>query len=45
VKDVMKTLDIEMAAAQQQARRWLVHGFVERVKQGKYKKIIRQIVV
>jgi hypothetical protein len=44
-KDVMAVLDIEKTAAQQQARRWLLHGFVERVKQGQYKKVVKEIIV
>ena len=39
MKDVMAVLDIEDNPARQQCNRWLKHGFVERVKQGKYKKI------
>lgn len=44
-KDVMAVLDIEQDASAQQCNRWLKHGFVERVKKGKYKKVIREIVV
>ena len=45
VKDVMAVLGIEKEAAAKQCQRWLTHGFVERLKQGKYKKVIREIVV
>lgn len=45
VKDVMAVLDIEDNPARQQCNRWLKHGFVERVKQGKYKKIFKEIMV
>ena len=44
-KDVMRLLDIEQAAAQKQCQRWLMHGFVERPKMGRYKKVVREIVV
>ncbi|MBP3786990.1 MAG: hypothetical protein ILA22_02480 [Prevotella sp.] len=44
VKDVMATLDIEDGPARQQCKRWVMHGFVERVRQGKYKKIIKEIM-
>ena len=45
VKDVMAVLDIEDSPARMQCQRWLKHGFVERIKQGKYKKVIKDIVV
>ena len=45
VKDVMAVLDIEDNPARQQCNRWLKHGFVERVKQGRYKKVMKEIVV
>ena len=45
VKDVMTVLGIEQEAATKQCQRWLTHGFVERLKKGKYKKVIREIVV
>ena len=45
MKDVMAVLDIEDNPARQQCNRWLKHGFVERVKQGKYKKICKEIMV
>ena len=45
MKDVMAVLDIEDNPARQQCNRWLKHGFVERVKQGKYKKIFKEIMV
>ena len=44
-KEVMQILDIEQDAARQQCNRWLKHGFVERVKLGRYKKVIREIIV
>ena len=44
-KDVMALLDIERNTASQQCNRWLVHGFVERIKQGRYRKIIKEIMV
>ena len=44
-KEVMAILNLESTAARQQCQRWLVHGFVERLKQGKYKKIIKDIMV
>ena len=44
-RDLMNMLDIEKAAAQKQCQRWLMHGFVERIKQGKYKKVIKEIVI
>ena len=44
-KDVMAVLDLEEDnAARQQCQRWLVHGFIERVKKGKFKKIIKDIM-
>ena len=45
VKEVMTTLNIEIDAARKQCQRWVIHGFVERLKQGKYKKIIKDITV
>ena len=45
MKDIMAVLDIEDNPARQQCNRWLKHGFVERVKQGKYKKIFKEIMV
>ena len=44
-KEVMTILNIEVDAARKQCQRWLIHGFVERLKQGKYKKIIKDITV
>ena len=45
-KDVIEVLDLEeVNAARQQCQRWLVHGFIERVKKGKYKKIIMDIMI
>ena len=45
INDVMAMLDIDDSAARQQCRRWLKHGFVARLKQGKYKKILKEIMV
>ena len=44
-KDVMRVLDIENNPANQQCNRWLMHGFIERIKQGKYRKIIKDLMV
>ena len=44
-KDVQQVLDLEMEAASKQCQRWVTHGFVERVKKGKYKKIIKEIMI
>ncbi|WP_081778472.1 BT4734/BF3469 family protein [Xylanibacter brevis] len=44
INDVMVVLDIEKDAAHKQCQRWLKHGFVERVKQGKYKKVVKEIM-
>ena len=44
-KDVMQVLDIENNPANQQCKRWVMHGFIERIKQGKYKKIIKDLMV
>ena len=44
-KEVMAILNIESDAARKQCQRWVTHGFVERLKQGKYKKLIRDITV
>lgn len=44
-KDVMARLGLEGNTARQQCNRWLTHGFIERVKQGRYRKIITTIVV
>jgi hypothetical protein len=44
-KDVQQELDLEQDAAAQQCQRWLTHGFIERVKKGKYKKIIGEIII
>ena len=45
VKEVMSMLDLENAAAHKQCQRWLTHGFIERIKQGKYRKIIKDLMV
>ena len=45
VKEVMNMLDLEKAAAHKQCQRWMMHGFVERVKQGKYRKIIKDVMI
>ena len=44
-QEVMAVLDVEKAAAYKQCQRWLMHGFVERLKQGKFKKIIKDLMV
>ena len=44
-KEVMAILGLERNTASQQCNRWLMHGFVERVKQGKYRKIIKDIML
>ena len=44
-KDVQQVLDIEQKAANKQCQRWVTHGFVERVRQGKYKKVFKEIIV
>ena len=44
-KEVMTILNIEVDAARKQCQRWVIHGFVERLKQGKYKKIIKDSTV
>jgi hypothetical protein len=45
VKDVQQLLDLEQFAALKQCQRWVTHGFTERVKRGKYKKIIKEIMI
>ena len=45
VKDVMEVLGIEQDASSKQCQRWLVHGFVERLKKGKYRKIMKEIMI
>jgi hypothetical protein len=44
-KDVQQVLDLEMEAASKQCQRWVTHGFVERVKKGKYRKIMKEIMI
>ena len=44
-KEVQSLLDLEQDAASQQCQRWLTHGFIERVKKGKYRKIIKEIIL
>ncbi len=44
VKDVMEILDIEQNPANQQCMRWIKHGFIERFKQKKYKKVFHEIM-
>jgi predicted transcriptional regulator of viral defense system len=44
VRDVMATLDIEDSPARKQCQRWVTHGFIERIKQGKYRKIIKDLM-
>ena len=43
-KEVMAILDVDSNPANQQCNRWLKHGFIERVKQGKYRKVIKEIM-
>ena len=43
-KDVQQVLDLEADASTKQCQRWLTHGFIERVKKGKYKKIMKNII-
>ena len=38
-------LDIEDNPARQQCNRWMTHGFIERIKQGKYRKIIKDLMI
>jgi predicted transcriptional regulator of viral defense system len=45
IKDVTAILNIEIDAARKQCQRWVIHGFVERLKQGRYRKIIKDISV
>ena len=45
IKDVMGGLDIEQSPANKQCQRWLTHGFIERIKQGKYKKVFKEIMI
>jgi len=44
-KDVQQVLDLEQDAAAKQCQRWVAHGFTERLKKGKYKKIIKEIMI
>ena len=44
-KDVQQVLDLEADASTKQCQRWLTHGFIERVKKGKYKKIMKEIMI
>jgi len=44
-KDVQQVLDLEQDAASKQCQRWVTHGFVERVKKGKYRKIMKEIMI
>ena len=44
-KEVQQVLDLEIHAASQQCNRWVTHGFIERVKKGKYRKIIGEIII
>ena len=45
VKDVVELLSLEDDSARQQCQRWVKHGFIERIKQGKYKKIIKDLMM
>lgn len=44
-KDVQQLLDLEPDASTKQCQRWQMHGFIERVKKGKYRKIVREIII
>ena len=44
-KEVQMILELEKNSANQQCQRWMTHGFIERIKQGRYRKIIKEIVV
>jgi len=44
-KDVQQVLDLEADASTKQCQRWLTHGFIERVKKGKYRKIMKEIMI
>ena len=43
--DVVKVLDSDNNTASQQCCRWVKHGIVESQKRGKYKKVIKEIVI
>ena len=45
IKEVMQVLDIEKNPANQQCNRWMTHGFIERIKQGRYKKVMKEIII
>ena len=45
VKEVMSMLDLEKGAAHKQCQRWMMHGFIERVRQGKYRKVIKDVMI
>ena len=45
VKDVMNVLGIDDNPARQQCNRWAKHGFIERIKQGRYRKIMKEIMI
>ncbi len=42
--DVMRELGIERDAAYQQCQRWEKHGFIEKVKKGRFRKIVQDII-
>ena len=44
VEDVISVCAITKSAASNQIQRWMESGFVERVRQGIYRKIIQQII-
>ena len=44
-REVMDVLDIEENPAAKQCQRWMMHGFVERIKKGKYRKLLKEIMV
>ena len=45
IEDVMRVLDIGQNSSIQQCRRWVTHNFIQRVKKGKYKKLVKVIIV
>lgn len=45
IDDVMRVLEIEQHPAAMQCCRWKTHNFIQRVKQGKYKKLVKAIIL
>ena len=43
--DAMKLLEITATAARMQCSRWISSGYIERIKNGKFKKIIKAIII